>query len=71
MFRLPTSCSRGRGYLFHGLSHTASVKAAYCRLDAEPNKGNVFGQHVERTTLRTRLTIHPPLDAEAGVKTAA
>ena len=56
---------------FIGLSHAASVKAAYCRLYGEPNKGNLSGQHVERTTLRSRLTIHPPLDAKAGVKAAA
>ena len=52
----------------HG--HTAPVKPAHYRLDAEPDEGNVSRKQVERTALRIRLTIHPPLELKAGVKTA-
>ncbi|HEV2546216.1 MAG TPA: hypothetical protein VGU20_02665 [Stellaceae bacterium] len=57
--------------LVHGLSHTAPVKAAHYRLDAEPYEGNISAQHMERTAFRIWLTIHPPLEAKAGVKAAA
>jgi hypothetical protein len=51
------------------LFHATDVKAARCRRDAKPNKGKVSALHVERTALRLRPTIHPPLDVKAGVNT--